>query len=573
MINKRLIKESKLKQAYMPVNILHPVFNSITTILNAYFLALIVNEVFIKKQSLKDVHLYLLLLILNAAFKFLFNFFMDRLIKNLSEDIKENIKLKTFNLIVSANAHKVQEQKSGELINILTEGSEMLTPYYSQYIPQFFASVLIPVILCGFVAFKDGLSALIMLITYPIIPFFMALIGNKSKEKNEQQWKKLTTLSSHFLDVLQGFSTLKVFGRSKIQGEKVYEISESYRKSIMEVLKVSFLSALVLELSATISTAVIAVNLGLRLVYNRIDFLTAFFILVITPEFYIPLRQLGVKYHASLNGQVAIEKISFLENNLKAETASGESFSQIDKVEAIEVKKLSFSHRYDETLNNLCFAINKHEKLALVGESGSGKSTLINILSRFLKPEDNMVFVNNIDINYIERTNYLSKIAIIPQFPHIFNMSIEDNIMLGSSISESAFIDICRLTKIEDFAQKFDKKYKTVIGQGEEVSISGGERQRIALARVLVKNADVVIMDEPTSALDAETEEIITEVIDSHLQNKIVIIAAHRLNTVKSADRIIVLENGSIIETGSHKDLIEKRGRYYKMLHTSEVLQ
>lgn len=570
MLNKRLIKEARIKRLYIPANIVHSILNSIFIIINAYLLALVVDGVFIKKQSFQAVKMHILLFLLNAAIKSIFNFFIDNTVKKLSEHIKENIKKNTFNLIVSANPYKVKEQKNGELINILTEGSEMLTPYYSQYIPQFFASVIVPILICIFVAFKDPLSALIMLVTYPLIPFFMALIGYKSKEKNEQQWKKLTTLSSHFLDMLQGLRTLKVFGRSKIQVEKIYEISENYRRSTMDVLKVSFLSALVLETTAAISTAVVSVNLGLRLVYNKIDFFTAFFILVITPDFYIPLRQLGVKFHSSLNGQVAIEKVSAIEKVLSSDSHAAQEPLKAEKIASVEVKNLSFSHADKEALHNVSFKIISNEKIALVGDSGSGKSTLVNILSSFLKPEDNTVFINGININSLDKKYYLQKLAIVPQFPHIFNMSIEDNILLGNSISKEEFLNICRLTRVSDFAEKFKNKYKTVIGEGEDIAISGGEKQRIALARALVKKADIIILDEPTSALDPETEELLSRVINNILENKIVLIAAHRLNTIKSADNIFVLNNGFLIESGKHEELLKKKGKYYNMIKLAE---
>ncbi|MBL4934815.1 thiol reductant ABC exporter subunit CydD [Clostridium sp. YIM B02515] len=569
MFNKRLLKEGVLKKLYIPAAVLSSILNSAFTILNAYLLALIVDSIFIKKLGVQSIKNYTIMFLANAALKSFVNFIIEGYIKNCSEDIKEGIRRRTFSLILSSNPYKVKNQKLGETINILTDGIENITPYFSQYIPQAFASFLIPLIICIAAASRDMLSAAIMLITYPIIPFFMRLIGYKSKEVNERQWKKLSILSSHFIEMLQGLSTLKLFGRSNLQEEKVFQISEEYRKSTMDVLKISFLSALVLELSATISTAVLAVNLGLRLVYSKISFLNAFFILILAPEFYIPMRQLGMKFHASLNGQVAIEKIQAIEDSLKDDN-SDEMLQMNENIIDINVNNLSFSHDEKETLNNLTFEIHKGEKVAIVGESGSGKTTLVNILSGFLKPQNGMVFINGIDINKIDLKSYFSRLSIVPQFPHIFNMSIEDNVSLGKDKELDRLSYIYEAANIKDFAAQFEYKYDALIGDGEKIEISGGEKQRIAAARVLAKDSDLVILDEPTSALDSETEEMLSNMLRDSLKEKTVLIAAHRLNTIKNADKIMVLKQGRIVEFGSPETLMQHKGMYYEMITSME---
>lgn len=571
MINKRLLKEFRVKRLYVPFIIISSTFSAIFIILNAFLLALIVNAIFIKHQPLENIKTYLILFLVNALIKSIFNYFIDGYIKKYSEEVKENIKRSVFHNIILSNPYKVKEQKLGSLLNLLTDGTEMLTAYYSQYVPQLFSSVLIPILVCILVAFVDKLSALIMLITYPIIPIFMILIGFKSKEANEKQWKKLNTLSSHIIDVLQGLRILKVFGKSKIQEEKIYLISEKYRKSTMEVLKISFLSALVLEIIATISTALVAVDLGLRLVYYKIDFLNAFFILIITPDFYLPLRQLGLKFHSSLNGQVAIEKIEILEKNLSLENKENINNNfNINNFE-VEINNLSFSHENKEALNNISFKISSKEKIALVGASGSGKSTLINILCGFLPVEYNKVFINGVDINRINKDEFMSKIAIVPQFPHIFNMTIKENILLGNkSISDNEFKFICKILKIDEFAKKFKYGLSTLIGDGENVAISGGEKQRIAIARALVKYAEFIIFDEPTSALDPETEEVLSDIVNNYFKDKTILIAAHRLNTIKACDKVIVLNRGNLVESGNHDELENKKGFYSNIIKAAQ---
>ncbi|WP_160688693.1 thiol reductant ABC exporter subunit CydD [Clostridium sp. C2-6-12] len=571
MINKRLLKESKFKRFYIVAVIITSLFNSLFIVVSAYLLSFIVSGIFLKTKTLEEIKIYIVLFIGNSVLKALFNFVSEVYIKNSSEEIKENLKDKLFKLVISANPYKVKNEKLGELINTITEGVEMVERYYSEYIPQFFSAFIIPLLICLGVAYVDKISALIMVITYPIIPVFMILIGYKSKEANERQWKKLNVLSSHFIDMLQGLSTLKIFGISNNQEDKIFNISESHRKATMEVLKISFLSALVLELFATISTAIVAVNLGLRLVYDQISFLNAFFILVLTPDFYLPVRQLGLKFHASLNGVVAIEKVEILEEKF-GEKLSEDKLTVEDNKFEIEVKNLSFVYENKEVLKDISFKISSGEKIALIGESGSGKSTLINILSGFLEVQENMVFVNGIDINNINRERYLKNITLVPQFPHIFNRSIEDNLTVGyEGIDNEEFLNIYKKARVEEFSETFEKGYKTIIGEGERVSISSGEAQRIAIARAMIKNSGFIIFDEPSSALDAEKEDFLIETVKKHFKKNTVLIAAHRLNTIRAVDKIIMLKEGKISEVGSHKELMEKREDYYKLMESPEV--
>lgn len=571
MLNKRLLKESKFKNFYIIVVSLTSLLNSLFILISGYLLATIVSGIFFKTKTFEEFKYYIILFLSNAVLKTIISFISEICIKNLAEDIKENFRKKLFQLIISSNPYKVKKEKLGEIINILTEALEMIGQYYSEYIPQFFASFIIPLLICLGVASVDKLSALIMVITYPIIPLFMVLIGYKSKEANAKQWKKLNLLSSHFIDMLQGLGTLKLFGISKKQEEKIFKISENHRKATMEVLKISFLSALVLELFSTISIAVVAVNLGLRLVYDKITFLNAFFIIVLAPDFYLPVRQLGLKFHASLNGVVAIEKIEKLEKKLMEDVLATNLEIENKKFE-IEVKNLNFVYDNKVILKDINFKIASGEKVALIGQSGSGKSTLINILSGFLKIQDNMVFINGNDINHINKENYLKNITIVPQFPHIFNRSIEENISVGhKELDYKKLLRIYKYCKIDEFSNGAENGYKTLIGEGEKLAVSGGEIQRIAIARAMIKTSDFIIFDEPSSALDSEKEELLIEVMEKYFENNTILIAAHRLNTIKAVNKVMMLKDGKIIEMGTHKELIEKRGEYYKLMQSPEV--
>lgn len=566
MLNKRLLKESFVKRTYIPLNFIKSILNSLFLIFNALLLSKVINAVFIEKKGINNIINFLILFVFNGAVKYILDLILNVKIKNDSEDIKEEIRRKTCRMILETNPYVLKKQKLGEKVSFLSDGIDMIVPYYSQYLPQLISAIIIPIIICISAAVFDRFTALIMVITYPLIPIFMILIGYKSKEISEKQWKKLNILSSHFLDMLQGIKTLKIFGKDKVQEKKVYEISEEYRNTTMEVLRITFLSALVLELSSTISTAIIAVNLGIRLIYGKIYFLNAFFILILTPDFYLPLRQLGLKFHSSLNAQVAIERIEAIEKDFdlnKINNSSDKKYFDSDVLE-IEAKNLCFKYGEKDALYDVNFKIKKGEKIALVGESGSGKSTLISILAGLLKAGGDMLFINGEDINNINIKSYLKDIAIVPQFPHIFNATIEENVFLGTCDRNSSFYETAMLSK---FAEQYENSYKTIIGAGEKVEISGGEKQRISFARAALKDAKLVILDEPTSSLDPETEAFFTDAVKKLFIDKTVIIAAHRLNTIINSDRILVLNKGKIVESGTYDILIQNKGFFYKMLY------
>lgn len=580
MLNSRLLKESNYKKYYLLIVILGPLVNSIFILFLAFILAIIVDDIFIEKQDLNSIYVYLILFFLNTVIKSIINFFIESYIKNSSLEIEENIKQKSFESIISGNPYKIKKEKLGEIITTLTDGVEMTVPYFSEFIPQIATAIIIPLIIAVATIFADKWSALIMIVTYPLIPLFMILIGYKSQAVNEKQWKKLSILSSHFIDMLQGLSTLKIFGKSKLQEYKVITTSEKYRKATMEVLKIAFSSALVLELFSTISIAIIAISLGLRLVYGKIYFFSSFFILIITPDFYLSIRNLGLRFHASLNGKVAIEKIDSIIKKLEYEGEICKSNKLDEGIFEIEVKNLNFSYGNKKVLNSISFKIRKGEKIALVGESGSGKTTLINILSGFIKVDNDMVFINGNDINYIDKKEFLSKIALATQFPHIFNKTLENNVLLGiQNFGNNKSHKICKLneiykiTKIDELQGKLGGGYKSLIGEGENVSISGGEIQRIAFARALVKDPPIIILDEPSSSLDSKSEELFTEVIDSYLRTTTILIATHRLNTIKNSNNILVLNEGNLVEMGTHENLIHNRSTYYELVKSLEVLE
>ncbi|MGD9900523.1 MAG: thiol reductant ABC exporter subunit CydD, partial [Calditrichaceae bacterium] len=489
--------------------------------------------------------------------------------------IKARLRKKLGEKIINAGPSYVTGERSGELSNTILNGVEALDAYFSKYIPQLFLSVLIPVAILFFVFPADLLSGVVLLITAPIIPVFMILIGQMAESKTKKQWKALSRMSAHFLDVLQGLTTLKLFGRSKDQTDTIARISKEFRLTTMSVLKIAFLSALVLEMAATLSTAIIAVEVGLRLLYAKMAFRDALFVLILAPEFYQPLRQLGARFHAGMEGVTAAGRIFEI---LESEITKPLSIKTIDNPIPTEInhpisfRNISFS--YDEgqrpVIKNLSFDINPGEKAAIVGPSGSGKSTIANLLLRFLSPAQGSILYGGWDIHDHDIKKWRELIAYVPQSPYLFHKTIAENIALAKpGATQAEIIEASEQSLLHDFVRSLPMGYDTVIGE-KGARLSGGQAQRIALARAFLKDAPILILDEPTSNLDPELENKIHESIRKLTLNKTTLHIAHRLSTVRQADQIFVMSNGTIREYGSHDQLMGQNGIYFRMIRSFE---
>lgn len=572
LIDRDLLRQAGKNRLALYICILCGFAVGLAVISQAYLISQIVQRVFLGRQSLEETAIIFYFLIavvsLRAGLVWIQNIAASRLAAAVKSDLRKVL----YRHLIALGPAYLNGEHSGEINAAAIEGIEGLDAYFSQYVPQIVLAALVPLSIAAMIFPRDGLSAGILLITAPLLPIFMALIGSIAQKVTGRQWKLLNHLSAAYLDTIQGLTTLKLFDQSERRGKELDQINEAYRLNTLSILRVTFLSAFVLEFIATISTAIVAVEIGIKLLYSQIPFDLALFILILTPEFYLPLRTLGLRFHAGMTGSAAARKIFEILALQPAETLSrDEPISKMETQFPIRFDKVTYQYpkMQNPTLDQLCFEINRGEKIALVGISGSGKSTIIQLLMKFLQPQEGKILVGGIPLNDIPQTRWMEQIGWVSQTPYLFNTTLGENLRLGKPGASQGEIDqAARWSGMEKVIQELPKGYDTPIGEGG-LRLSAGQAQRLALARAFLKNAPFLILDEPTSYLDPELEADLQRTCYDLMTERTVLIIAHRLTTVYRADRILVLNQGRIAEMGTFLSLAAADGLFSQLIKSS----
>jgi ATP-binding cassette subfamily C protein CydD len=574
--NTRLMLQISGTFTFLAAAVLLGTISGALLITQAYYLSRVINRVFLDAQTLQQVWHFLLIILVLILGRALLAWVNRVLTNNLAKRVKLSLRERLVRHLFALGPAFVKGERSGELITTTIEGVEALDPYVSQYLPQVVLSVVVPAIILITVMFIDLPSGIVLLVIAPLLPLLLALVGLMAGAESKRRWQALRLMSAHFLDVLQGLTTLKLYGRSKAEEEKVRMVSERFRRTTMATLRIAFFSSFVLEEAATISTAVIAVEIGLRLLAGGMSFQPALFILLITPEFFQPLRQLGAKYHAGMNGSVAIERI----NEILAMPILDSSNTVEQKLPADPLALAQGNIRFDNVsysydgqrpaLRNLTLVIPAGKKTALVGPSGAGKSTIAQLLMRFIQVDRGTISVNGIPLEKLSSQEWREQIAWVPQHPYLLNATVADNIRLGNpEASMQEVIKAAKLAHAHEFISTLPEQYEMMIGERGS-RLSGGEAQRISLARAFLKDAPLLILDEATSFLDPAIEAQVLDAVAKLMKGRTVLILAHRLSTVYDADQIVVLKQGRIVETGTHRELLRHSGLYRQLIHAYE---
>lgn len=558
MLNKQLVRRAIEEKNNFYLAVGSSFASGLFAIFQAACLAKVFDRVFLKSQGLSVVSPWLLLLCAAIVLRAFTSWLGERASRRAGARIKHELRQELLTSMMTT-APDDDNKAVGQKITLLTEGIEGLEGYFAKYLPQLALALFIPFTLL-IVAFPfDWITALILLITAPLLPVFMILIGSWSEKMAQNQWNTLKTLSGHLYQVLQGLTTLKLLGRSKKQIEVIEKLSRNWENSTLRVLRIAFLSAFTLEFIVTISTAIIAVGLGIRLINGEIPFERAMFLLLLAPEFYGPLRMLGTQFHAGQQGSAAADDI------FSAFSASSPTSPDIPPLSSISVyphitvqplPRIDFMNvscgyaGQPEVLNNISFSIAPGEKVALVGKSGTGKSTIIKLLLGFLSPDCGTVSIDGLPIS-VDKEHCRNLIALVPQHPHIFSQSVRENIALGNpGVGLTEITRAAQLAQAHEFIQDLPEQYNTIIGQGGH-GLSAGQLQRIAIARAFLSSAPILIFDEATAGLDQQNEAIIKESIHHLAKNRTTLIIAHRPAMLELTDRILVLDQGQIAESES----------------------
>jgi len=538
-LDPRLLQTAHATRRYLVVSVAVGVLTALAVVSQAWLIADAVSGAFVRHRSLAELRGPVAVLLVVVVFRALLGWATERAAFRASARAKSQLRAALVERVGRLGPEGIERGRTGALAILATRGVDALDAYFARYLPQVFLSVIVPLAVLVVVAGADWISALIIAVTVPLIPLFMALIGAATRDRTARQVRTLQRLAGHFLDVVAGLPTLKVFGRAKAQSAVIREVTDRYRRTTMANLRLAFLSSLVLELLGTVSVALVAVAVGLRLLGGHLDFRTALFVLVLAPEAYLPLRLLGANYHASAEGmKVADEIFDVLALPVRTPGVRRDVPDPATVAVSVEDVVVRYPGRERPALDGVSLVIEPGEVLAVTGPSGCGKSTLVSVVLGMVVPDAGRVMVGDVDLAELDLDAWRARVAWVPQRPHLFSASVADNVRLGrpaAALDEvwQALAD----AGLEGVVRALPDGVDTRLGE-RGAGLSAGERQRVALARAFLRDAPLLLLDEPTAGLDTATEEGILQTMRAGLRDRTVLLVAHRPSLVAMADRV-----------------------------------
>ena len=548
-LDQRLVRRARPVRRLLALDVALGLASALLVLLQATLLARIVAAAF-GGASLDDVSRDLVLLALAFAGRGGLAWGFELAGRRAAASVLSELRLAVVERRLRDDPAALDGVEAGEVAASAVQGVEGLEAYFARYLPQLVLAAVVPLAVLVWVAAIDAVTAGVMLLTLPLVPVFMWLIGRYTAEKARERWRALSALSGHFLDVVRGLPTLQAFNADRSQASVLEDVGERYRQTTMATLRVGFLSGSVLELAATIGVALVAVTVGVRLADGGLGLRAGLTVLVLAPELYLPLRQLAVQFHASADGLAVAERMLDLLERPAAVCGGGSLVPPSPREAPVRFEAVSFTYpsRAEPVLAGFELDLLPGETVALVGPSGAGKTTVARLLLGLAEPSAGRLTVGGIDLAECGIEPWRSQLAWVPQRPTLFRGTIADNIGLGAEhASDDAVRDAAVLAGAARFVQALPSGYETLVGDGGR-PLSSGERRRIALARAFVRDAPLVVLDEPTADLDRTSAEVVAEAVERLRAGRTMLLIAHRPELVAQADRVVLLGGDAVRE-------------------------
>ena len=543
---------------------------AVLVVTQAYLLSVVIAAVFLGGESLATVALPLAVVALLAVLRAPLLLAADALAQAASSRVRARLRADLTGHLLALGPAWTGRERTGELVAVVTDGLDDVDAYLTSFQPARALAVAVPLLVLGAVFVVDPPTTLVLLFTGPILVLLLGFIGGRTRAITERRFAEVRWLGSFFLDMLGGLATLKAFGRSAEQVGAIRAISRQYGDTTLEVLRTAFQTSLVLEWGGAVAVALVAVAISLRLMAGAIEFERALAVLIIVPEFFLPLRQLATRYHSGAAGRtVATRLFAILDQPLpmtSGQTALGHEPVPSEAPIRLAGVTVTYPGRTEPAIRELDLTIPSRGLVALVGATGAGKSTIANVLLRFVEPDAGEVVVGDSPLSDIDLAAWRRHVAWVPQRPHLFHGTIADTIRLAQpDAGDEAVRLAAREAGAEAFIAELPLGYATPVGE-DGLRLSGGQRQRIAIARAILADARLVILDEATSQLDAASEGMIRDTIGRLARDRAVVVVSHRLRLVTIADVVVVIDRGRLVETGTPADLAERDGHYRRLL-------
>lgn len=532
----------------------------------AFTTARIIDAAVFRGADLAAVLPWLLQLVAIAALKAFFGYVGALIGFEAAARARQGLFARLLDRVAALGPVRLSGTATGDLATTLTDAVAGIEPYWRQWLPATATVAILPAAILLAVLPVDWRSAAVFAVTLPLLPMFMVLAGRSAERANQRQWASMARLGGHLLDAVAGLTDLVLLGAAKREVALVARTADTYRRETMKVLRLAFLSALVLEFFATVSIAVTAVLVGFRLLWGEIAFVDGLTVLLLAPLFYAPLRTLGTERHARMEAVAAAERLADFLSRPVPERAGGKRFAA-DGAVSIHFDHVSADYGDGRlALDGVSFEIRPGEQVAIVGESGAGKSTILSLLAGFLEPSAGSILIDGHPLVSLDLDDVRRHIAFLPQRAFLFDATIAENVAMGRRGDLMAALKAARA---DDFVTRLPNGLESRLGEGG-AGLSGGEAQRLMLARAFLSPAPLVLMDEPTAHLDVETEAAVSDAIAALSAGRTRLTIAHRLRTVEAADRVLVLAGGRLVEDGTPAELKTRGGVFASMLATLE---